>query len=54
MEDFMEHLMAAHYGGECHLHFLTVREMTNIVLAACEGKQGDPTDFKDYRLRLFS
>ena len=38
--------------GECSFHFVTAREMVNIILAACDGKEGNPGDFRDYRLRL--
>jgi hypothetical protein len=31
------------------LHFVTAREMTNIILAACDGKDGDPGKYRDYR-----
>jgi hypothetical protein len=34
------------------LHFTTAREMTNIILAACDGREGNPGEFRDYRLRL--
>jgi hypothetical protein len=34
------------------LHFVTAREMVNIILAACDGREGCPSDFRDYRLRL--
>jgi hypothetical protein len=33
------------------LHFVTTREMTNIILAACDGKEGNPGDYRDYRLK---
>ncbi|MGA9526785.1 MAG: hypothetical protein WBS24_01585 [Terriglobales bacterium] len=36
------------------LHFVTAREMTNILLAACEGREGNPGDFRDYRFRRFA
>jgi hypothetical protein len=32
------------------LHYVTAREMFNIVLAACDGREGSPGDFRDYRL----
>lgn len=54
MEDFLQHLATLERRGECYLHFVTAREMTNIALAACDEKRGDPSDFRDYRLRLFS
>jgi hypothetical protein len=34
------------------LHFVSTREMVNIVLAACDGRDGNPGDYRDYRLRL--
>jgi hypothetical protein len=34
------------------LHFVTAREMVNIALAACDGRDGSPNDFRDYRLTL--
>jgi hypothetical protein len=33
------------------LHFVTAREMTNILLAACDGRDGNPGSYRDYRLR---
>ncbi len=32
-------------------HFVTAREMVNILLAACDGREGNPGDYRDYRLR---
>jgi len=32
------------------VHFVTAREMVNILLAACDGKEGNPAAFRDYRL----
>jgi len=37
--------------NEYQLHFVTARELTNIILAACDGRDGNPGDFRDYRLR---
>jgi hypothetical protein len=34
------------------IHFVTAREMVNIALAACDGREGDPGRYRDYRLRL--
>jgi hypothetical protein len=28
--------------------------MVNIILAACEGKEGNPGDYRDYRFKLQS
>jgi hypothetical protein len=33
------------------LHFVSAREMVNIILAACDGREGNPGDYRDYRLR---
>lgn len=33
------------------LHFVSAREMVNIILAACEGKEGNPGQYRDYRLK---
>ena len=34
------------------IHFVQAREMVNIMWAACNGREGDPGDYRDYRLRL--
>jgi hypothetical protein len=39
-------------GGRHLLHFVTAREMTNIILAACDGREGNPGEYRDYKLRL--
>lgn len=31
------------------LHFVTARELVNILLAACDGREGSPGDYRDYR-----
>jgi hypothetical protein len=36
------------------LHFVTAREMTNIILAACDGKEGNPGEYRDYRFKRFA
>ncbi len=33
------------------LHFVCAREMTNIILAACDGRDGDPGEYRDYRFK---
>ncbi len=40
--------------GECGVHFVTAREMVNIILAACDGREGNPGQYRDYRLRLIT
>ncbi len=36
------------------LHFVTAREMANILLAACDGRDGNPGDYRDYRFKRFA
>jgi hypothetical protein len=53
-EGFRNFLEAAVTGAaerkEC-LHFVTAREMANIILAACDGREGNPGDYRDYRFK---
>jgi hypothetical protein len=37
--------------GRFRVHFVTAREMVNIILAACDGREGNPRDYRDYRLK---
>lgn len=37
---------------EYRVHFVTMREMVNIALAACDGRQGNPGEYRDYRFQL--
>lgn len=34
------------------LHFVSAREMANILLAVCDGRDGNPNDYRDYRYKL--
>ncbi len=34
------------------IHFVTARQMVNIIWAACDGHEGNPGDYRDYRLKL--
>jgi hypothetical protein len=34
------------------VHFASAREMANIALAACDGREGNPGDYRDYRYKL--
>jgi hypothetical protein len=36
--------------GEC-VHFVSAREMVNIALAVCDGREGTPGGYRDYRLK---
>src|SRR6267378_1259256 len=33
------------------LHFVSAREMVNIILAACDGREGNPVEYRDYHLK---
>jgi hypothetical protein len=52
----MQQFLAALIDGAAErkeiLHFVSAREMANIILAACDGRQGNPGDYRDYRYRL--
>lgn len=37
---------------EYRVHFVTMREMVNIALAACDGRHGSPGEYRDYRFKL--
>lgn len=45
---------AASAGRAWRLHFVTARELVNVILAACDGKEGNPPDWCDYRFRLIT
>lgn len=34
------------------VHFVTAREMVNVILAACDGREGNPGEYRDYRFKL--
>jgi hypothetical protein len=51
MRKFLRELVeGAEQRGE-NLHFVSAREMVNIILAACDGREGNPAEYRDYRLR---
>lgn len=52
-EEFLEALVGGAAARKEVLHFVTAREMTNIALAACDGKEGNPGDYRDYRFKRF-
>jgi hypothetical protein len=52
MRRFLRDLtLGARESREYAVHFVTAREMVNIVLAACDGLGGDPGEYRDYVLR---
>jgi hypothetical protein len=55
MREFLETVTrVSKESGEFALHFVTAREMSNIALAACDGRQGNPGDYRDYKLKLIT
>ena len=51
MQQFLRELVeGAGERGEI-LHFVSAREMVNIILAACDGREGNPGEYRDYRLK---
>jgi hypothetical protein len=52
----MQQFLAALIGGATDrneiLHFVSAREMANILLAGCDGREGNPGDYRDYRYKL--
>jgi hypothetical protein len=49
---FLEELVGGAEQRKETLHFVTTREMANIILAACDGKEGNPCEYRDYRFKL--
>lgn len=42
----------ASQGDNCGVHYVTAREMVNIILAGCAGEDGNPGDYRDYQFKL--
>jgi len=52
MQRFLSELIEeGRSGGRYQVHFVTAREMINIILAACDGRDGNPGLYRDYRFR---
>jgi hypothetical protein len=52
MQQFLRELVEGAGERREILHFVSAREMVNIILAACDGREGNPGEYRDYRLRL--
>jgi len=52
MKTFLRELIEGAKSRNEILHFVSAREMVNIILAACDGREGDPGQYRDYRLHL--
>jgi len=51
MKSFLQELVSGARDRQETLHFTSAREMVNIALAACDGREGNPGDYRDYRLK---
>ena len=51
---FLEELVTGAGERKETLHFVTAREMANILLAACDGRDGNPGQYRDYRFKKMS
>jgi hypothetical protein len=52
MRKFLGELVeGAQQRGEI-VHFASAREMVNMILAACDGREGNPGAYRDYRFHL--
>jgi hypothetical protein len=53
MQHFLKELIEGPGNGtDYRLHFVTMREMVNIAFAACDGRQGNPGEFRDHRFKF--
>gem|GEM_PF-147794 len=51
MRQFLSDLIGGAEQRSETLHFVSAREMVNIILAATDGRDGNPGEYRDYRLR---
>jgi hypothetical protein len=53
IQQFLRELVGRPRRQDTYLvHFVTAREMVNIALAACDGRSGNPGQYRDYRFQL--
>jgi hypothetical protein len=52
MQRFLSELVEGAQDRQEVIHFVTAREMVNIIWAACDGREGNPGEYRDYRLKL--
>jgi hypothetical protein len=50
-QNFLQELVGKASERNETIHFVVAREMTNILLAACDGREGNPGDYRDYRFK---
>jgi len=52
ISNFLHDLLVNANNCGYQVHFVTAREMVNIILAACEGHNGNPGKYRNHRLKL--
>jgi hypothetical protein len=52
VEQFAKELIKGAADRKETIHFVSAREMANIALAACDGREGNPGGYRDYRYKL--
>lgn len=50
-QQFLRELIENAHQRADTLHFVSAREMVNIILAACDGREGNPGQYRDYLLK---
>ena len=51
MQRFLSGLVEGAAERQEVIHFVTARQMVNMIWAACDGREGNPGDYRDYRLK---
>jgi hypothetical protein len=51
MREFLRELVDGAAPRDEILHFVSAREMVNIMLAACDGREGNPGEYREYRFK---
>jgi hypothetical protein len=54
IQNFLRELTQGAHARNEILHFVSAREMVNIMFAACDGRDGNPAEYRDYRLKRTS
>jgi len=52
MQQFLTELVGRASERKEVIHFVTARQMVNIIWAACDGREGSPGEYREYRLKL--
>ncbi len=51
MRAFVRELVSGAGARRETVHFVSAREMVNMILAACDGREGNPGEYRDYRFK---